>query len=243
MVLRSARPSEPAPSDYDPGAYPPLAVTVDLALLTVRDGRLSVLLVSRADPPFAGQWALPGGFVAPEETLDDAARRELAEETGLQVDPWHVEQLRTYGDPDRDPRMRVVSVAYVVFMPMGAEPTARSDAAAARYWAVDDLWEDDAPRLAFDHDLIVADAVERCRAKLEYTTLATSFLAQPFTVGDLRRVYEAVWGTPSLHAANFRRKVLSVEGFVEPEPDQPGPARLFGPGPARLVTPPLLRPE
>ncbi len=228
---------------YDPSTFPPLAVAVDLALLTIRDGRLAVLLVQRADHPHQGRWALPGGFVRPSEDLDDAARRELREETGLDVAPWHVEQLRTYGAPGRDPRMRVVSVAYLVFMPVGTEPTAGSDAAAARFWAVDDIWSDDGPELAFDHQRILGDAVERIRAKLEYTTLAATFLGERFTLGELRRTYEAVWAT-SLHHPNFTRKVLAVDGFVRPDGAvAKGKRVLYRRGDATAVMPPLMRPR
>lgn len=228
---------------YDPSAHPPLAVTVDLALLTIRAGRLAVVLVRRGGHPHRGRWALPGGFVHPDEDLDQAAGRELREETGLDVAPWHVEQLRTYGSPGRDPRMRVVSVAYLVFMPGGTEPTAGSDAAAARFWAVDDVWSDDGPELAFDHLDILGDAVERIRAKLEYTTLAASFLDEPFTLGELRRAYEAVWGA-SLHHPNFARKVLAVDDFVRPDSDvAKGKQVLYRRGGARLVMPPLMRPS
>ena len=212
-------------AEYDPAAYPRVAVTVDVVLLTVRAGRLAVLLVERKGHPYRGQWALPGGFVEPDEDLDEAARRELAEETGVGIASGedavalgHLEQLRTYGTPGRDPRMRVVSVAYVGFIASG-EVVAGSDAADARFWAVDDLAipgigsAAGAP-LAFDHARIVADGVERARAKLEYTTLATAFLDERFTLGELRRIYEAVWGEP-LHEGNFRRKVSSTPGFVE----------------------------
>ncbi len=227
---------------YDPYAFPPMALTVDLAVLTIRNGRLAVMLVQRSDHPYRGRWALPGGFVHASEDLDQAARRELREETGLEVGPWHAEQLRTYGAPARDPRMRVVSVAYLVFMPVGTEPTAGSDAAAARFWAVDDVWSDDGPQLAFDHLDILADAVERIRAKLEYTTLAAGFLDEPFTLGELRRIYEAVWGT-SLHHPNFTRKVLAVDGFVRPESDvAKGKRVLYRRGPATAVIPPLIHP-
>lgn len=242
-------------ASYDPARYPATAVCVDVVLLTVRRGRLSVLLVQRASHPFRGRWALPGGFVEPDEDLEDAARRELAEETGVRLARGeevaalgHLEQLRTYGTPGRDPRMRIVSVAYVGFT-AHAPVTAASDAADARYWAVDDLaipgiGTDDGVALAFDHAKIVADGVERARAKLEYTTLATAFLDEHFTLGELRRVYEAVWGE-SLHEGNFRRKVLSTPGFVEPTgetaPTDGRPAALYRRGGATRLHPPILR--
>jgi 8-oxo-dGTP diphosphatase len=240
---------------YDPSHYPNVAVTVDTVLLSVRSGRLAVLLVEREGHPFRGQWALPGGFVEPDEDLDGAARRELAEETGMlvaggeeAVELGHLEQLRSYGAPDRDPRMRVVSIAYVGFAAPG-EPVAGSEAADVRFWAVDDLaipgiGSDDGVPLAFDHARIVRDAVERARAKIEYTTLATAFLDEPFTLGELRRVYEAVWGE-TLHEGNFRRKVLSTPGFVEPTgetaPTDGRPAALYRRGSATRLHPPLLR--
>lgn len=231
-------------ANYDPTRFAPTAVTVDLALMTVRDGQLAVLLVKRGGHPYKGAWALPGGFVEPDEDLDDAARRELAEETGLDVDPWHVEQLRTYGDPYRDPRMRIVSVSYLAFLPTGTEPAAGSDAEDARWWTVDDLWDDDSgPHLAFDHDRIISDAVERCRAKLEYTTLAAAFLEEPFTLGDLRRVYEAVWGV-KLHGSNFARKLTTADGYLEEASRrEQGKSTLYRRGPATMMMPPLIRPE
>jgi 8-oxo-dGTP diphosphatase len=241
---------------YDPSRYPRVAVTVDVVLLTVRAGRLAVLLVQRKGHPFRGSWALPGGFVEPDDDLDNAARRELAEETGVLVasapdaDVGHIEQLRSYGAPERDPRMRVVSVAYVGFT-SGNEPAlAGSDAADARFWAVEDLaiagiGSGDGVALAFDHDRIIADGIERARAKLEYTTLATAFVDEPFTLGELRRVYEAVWGE-ALHEGNFRRKVLSTPRFVEPTgataPTDGRPAALYRRGPATRLHPPILRP-
>jgi 8-oxo-dGTP diphosphatase len=240
---------------YDGSQYPPMAVTVDVALLTVRAGRLAVLLVERRGHPFRGRWALPGGFVEPDEELDDAARRELHEETGVLVasgddagELGFLEQLRSYGTPDRDPRMRVVSVAYVGFAAQ-SDVAAGSDAADARFWTIDDLAIDrigsrDGVPLAFDHARVVADAVERARAKLEYTTLATSFLDEPFTLGELRRVYEAVWAEP-LHEGNFRRKVLSTPGFVEPTGQSARtdgrPAALYRRGPALRLHPAILR--
>lgn len=235
-----------APAGYDPADFPPFAVTVDLAIFTVRDGALKILLVRRADDPYAGDWALPGGFVNHDEDTWAAAVRELAEETGLtEIGAVHLEQLATYSDPGRDPRMRVVSVAHVALAPDLPDPTAGSDAADARWWSLEDVTSGDLP-LAFDHDRIVADALERVRSKLEYTTLATRFVAEPFTLAELRSVYAAVWGTPP-ELTNFRRKVLSVDGFVTPvdatASHGPGrPAMLYRSGPATAIQPAMMRP-
>jgi 8-oxo-dGTP diphosphatase len=243
---------------YDPRSFDPVAVTVDVVTLTIRDDALDVLLVQRGVPPFEGQWALPGGFVrAGGEDLDDAAVRELAEETGQRPGRIHLEQLRTYGAPGRDPRMRVISVAYLVFAPELPEPQAGSDARAAAWVPAGSLGLAEGGgqrpgttrRLAFDHARILADGLERARSKLEYTPLATAFVADEFTVSELRAVYETVWGE-RLHAGNFHRKVLSVPGFVESTGEttetggpRGGPrARLYRRGDARLLHPALLRP-
>jgi len=171
------------------------AVTVDLVILTIRSDRLSVLVVRRANPPFEGRWALPGGFVEEDEGLEVAARRELAEETGLDDPQVHLEQLATYGDPKRDPRMRVVTVAYLALAAELPDPAAGSDAADARWLPVDKALSK--PRaLAFDHIQVLGDGVERARAKLEYSPLATAFCSGEFTVAELRQVYEVVWGVP-----------------------------------------------
>ena len=233
--------------------HPPFAVAVDLAIFTIRDGALAVLLVERGEEPYKGAWALPGGFVEPTEDAEQAAWRELHEETGVERFPGHLEQLRTYSAPDRDPRMRVVSVAHVALAPDLPEPQAGTDAADARWWVVDDLLgpdgeqPEDAPVLAFDHRQILVDARERVRAKLEYTTLATEFVAEPFTLPELRRVYAAVWGTPP-DLGNFRRKVLGTEGFVTPTdshgtPTESGGRRalLYRRGPATVIQPPMAR--
>ncbi|GAA0268811.1 NUDIX hydrolase [Cryptosporangium japonicum] len=233
---------------YDPRNFPAVAVTVDVVALTIREGSLQVLLVERGEAPFAGRLALPGGFVK-SETLDDAALRELAEETGLNaghgdLSRVHLEQLRTYGDPGRDPRMRVVSVAYLAFAPSLPDPRAGGDAAAAVWKPVEG-----AEDLAFDHGRILADGLERARAKLEYSPLATAFVGPEFTIAELRAVYAAVWGE-DLHAGNFHRKVLSVPGFVEGTGtttarggERGGPrAKLYRAGDARVLHPPLLRP-
>ena len=237
-------------ASYDPSRHPSVAVTVDVVLLTMRQGRFSVLLVRRKRPPFQGHWALPGGFVEPAEDLDGAAQRELGEETGLSRLPAgiHLEQLRTYGTPGRDPRMRVVSVAYVVFAPGLPPPQAGDDADLARFWTVADLGAKESPDLAFDHAKIIEDGIDRARSKIEYTPLAAAFLEEPFTLSELRAIYEEVWSVPQ-DPSNFRRKVLSREGFVEPvgeiAPSRAGlggrPADLYRRGRASMLWPPLRR--
>jgi 8-oxo-dGTP diphosphatase len=226
--------------------WEPVGLTVDVVLLTIRAGQLSVLLVHRERPPYAGRWALPGGAVAPGESLDDAARRVVAVRAGLGSPSGHLEQLRTWGNPDRDPRGRTISVAYLGLTPDLASPSVSGT--AARFWPVADLGTPEGPELAFDHAAIVAEGVERARAKLEYTPLAAAFVEEPFTLADLRRIYEAVWGT-HVHPANFRRKVLSTEGFVVPVgetapsgPEGGRPADLYRRGPAALLHPAMLRP-
>src|SRR5262245_34501230 len=172
--MPSKTPSEKDFDDpYNPRDFDPIAVTVDVVALTIRDGKLHVLLVRRGEPPHIGQWALPGGFVRNED-LEEAAARELAEETGLvpgDLDRVHLEQLGTYGKPGRDPRMRVVTVAYLAFAPWLPDPKAGSDAAAAAWTSISETRQ-----LAFDHDRILDDGLERARSKLEYTPLATRFV-------------------------------------------------------------------
>ncbi|MGW2017560.1 NUDIX hydrolase [Streptomyces sp. NPDC001927] len=232
---------------YDAGSFEPFAVTVDLAVFTIRADRLNVLLVERGQRPYEGTWALPGGFVLPLESAESAARRELAEETGLSEDTvsgLHLEQLRTYSEPDRDPRMRVVSVAFAALVPDAPEPRGGGDAVRARWMPYGEHGG-----LAFDHDRILADAHDRVGAKLEYTCLATAFCPPEFTIGELRQVYETVWGV-ELDRPNFRRKVLTTPGFVravEGPPRLTGgrgkPAALYRAGEATALHPPLLRPE
>ncbi|MFJ8578957.1 NUDIX domain-containing protein [Micromonospora sp. NPDC093277] len=234
---------------YDPRDYPAVAVTVDVVALTIREGALHLLLIRRGAPPYEGHWALPGGFVHPDEDLAAGARRELAEETGLggeRLRRVHLEQLGSYGAPDRDPRMRIVSVAHLAFAPDLPDPAAGTDAEDAVWLPVTALTS---RQLAFDHARIIDDGLERARSKLEYTPLATRFLEPEFTVTELRAVYETVWGHP-LHAGNFHRKVLSVPGFVESTGASTerggargGPrAKLYRAGDARLLHPALLRP-
>lgn len=229
---------------YDPGSFPPFAVTVDIVLFTVAD-TLEILLVERDVAPFAGTTALPGGFVKPDESIDAAAWRELGEETGLDerlLPGVHLEQLATFGAVDRDPRMRVVSVAYLGLTPLRPELKAGTDARDAVWTELAAL-----PSLAFDHAEIIETGLQRIRSKLEYTTLATSLAGDDFTLGDLHRIYEAVWGV-NLDLANFRRKVLGIDGFVIPtgekriSPAGGAPATVYRAGTAVHLTPPLVRP-
>lgn len=224
---------------------PEIAVAVDLVILTVRAEALQVLLVERGEQPFLGALALPGGFLSSTaEDIDVAAARELAEETGLSAAGLHLEQLATYGTPDRDPRQRVVTVCYLGFVPDLPQPVAGGDAARARWVPARKVLRGRST-LAFDHRRIVADGVERACAKLEYTTLGATFCASEFTVTDLRRIYEIVWDE-RLDPRNFHRKVTGVDGFLVPTGNQSvtqggRPAALFRRGPATLLHPAILR--
>lgn len=200
-----------------------IRVTVDIVIFTIRDQRLHVLLVKRGIPPFVGRWAIPGGFVLEQESLDDAALRELREETG--VADVYLEQLYSFGDPGRDPRGRVVTIAYYALISADrAPPVAGTDASEAAWWPVDE-----APPLAFDHRAILEYAVERLRNKLEYTTVGFQLLPEMFTLSELQGVYEAILGRP-LDKRNFRRK-LAILKILSPTKQQRGgvgkPARLY----------------
>jgi 8-oxo-dGTP diphosphatase len=223
--------------------YPILHVTVDVVVLTLCDRQLWALMIRRGGPPYKGRWALPGGFVEIDEDLETAARRELAEETGVQDTTVRLEQLATYGAPDRDPRHRTVSVAWLAVLPGPTDLNAGSDASHAAWKPVDHLLA--RGRLAFDHRRILDDAVERVRAKLEYTNLATAFLEREFTIAALREVYEVVWGHP-LDAGNFHRKVTRTGGFVvatgkRRSAGRGRPASLFTAGQEEFLNPPLTR--
>jgi 8-oxo-dGTP diphosphatase len=231
---------------YDPSEFPPFAVTVDVVVLTLVDRDLHVLLIRRGGEPFAGAWSLPGGFVKPDESLEAAAARELAEETGVEAAP-HLEQLGSYGDPDRDPRMRVVTVAYLAVLRTVDGIESGSDAAHAELVPVREVlgggWD-----LAFDHERILTDAVESVRTKLEHTTLATAFVGPEFTLSELRSVYEAGWDT-TLDPGNFRRKMLANPGVVEPTgatrapgPEGGKPAEVYRAGAAAAMPSPLRVP-
>jgi 8-oxo-dGTP diphosphatase len=203
--------------------HQPIQVTVDIVVFTVHEQTLQVLLIERGIDPFKGRYALPGGFVRAEETLEQAAFRELLEETGTK--DVYLEQLYTFGDPHRDPRGRVVTVAYYALVPNDKSPLlAGTDAAAAGWYQVSAL-----PPLAFDHKKIVEYAVDRLRNKLEYTNVGFQLLPTKFTLSALQALHEAILGK-LLDKRNFRRKVLGL-GLVKPSKEMLAtgrkPARLF----------------
>ena len=218
-----------AARDSGSGEFPPFAVTVDIAVFTIRDDALQILLIERGEEPFLGAWALPGGFVLPTEDLDDAADRELEEETGVRPGSAHLEQLGSYGDPERDPRMRTVTVAYWAICSNLPMLRGGGDAWRAELKPVEKI-EQGEVRLAFDHERIVRDAVERTRAKLEYTALAARFCPPEFTISELRRVFETVWNT-RLDPGNFQRNVQNRAGFtvagITPSAKRGRPATLW----------------
>jgi 8-oxo-dGTP diphosphatase len=204
--------------------YPRPALTVDITVFSLRAGRLSVVLIRRGKEPFAGRWALPGGFVEMDESLEAAALRELQEETGLS--DAYLEQLYTYGDPGRDPRGRVVSVAYFALVPSDSitQIAGRDDAVEACWFPVDEI-----PDLAFDHNEIVAYALRRLRYKLEYSAVGFELLPDTFTLSELQRTYEIILGE-KLDKRNFRRRILAAK-IIEPTPlkriGEGRPAQLY----------------
>ncbi len=214
------------PKPYNPNDYDRPSVTVDVVLFTILDGTLQVLLIKRKLDPFAGQWAFPGGFVRITESLDDAAYRELQEETGVAREAVYLEQLYTFGDPDRDPRMRIITVAYFALVGADKIPQLRSgdDAADARWFSAYNP-----PPLAFDHSEILAYAITRLRYKLEYSAVGFQLLPETFTLRELQQAYEIVLDE-KLDKRNFRNKLRKAD-VVEPTPhfrDSGGrPARLY----------------
>ena len=188
--------------------YPRPALAVDCVIFGLDDDDLKVLLIRRGIEPFAGRWALPGGFVRTDEALDDAARRELHEEAG--IEKVYLEQLYTFGELDRDPRERVVSVAYYGLVKLSDHKVrAATDAREAAWFAATDL-----PRLAFDHDSIVDRATERLRGKVRYKPIGFELLPKKFTLTQLQRVYEKILDK-ELDKRNFRKKVLSTGLLIE----------------------------
>jgi len=193
---------------FDPNRYERPSVTVDVVIFSLIDDDLKVLLVKRKYPPFAGVWAIPGGFVDIDESLEDAAARELAEETS--VTNVYIEQLYTFGAPDRDPRTRVITVAYYALVPQDAiKHKPGYDAAETAWFSMTTL-----PQLAFDHDEILEYAKTRLRYKLEYTSVGFQLLPDVFTLTELQRAYEIIL-EETLDKRNFRRKILSAEILEE----------------------------
>ncbi|HET9217994.1 MAG TPA: NUDIX domain-containing protein [Terriglobia bacterium] len=185
----------------------PLSVTVDIVIFTIRDRRLQVLLIRRLAKPFANKFALPGGFVLEKESVEAAAVRELREETG--IDKVYLEQLYTFGEPNRDPRGRVITVAYYALVPHTQSLHAGTDAADAAWFPVAEL-----PPLAFDHRKIIDYAHMRIRNKLNYTNVGFELLARKFTLTELQLVHEAILGE-TLDKRNFRRRIIQ-QGIVKP---------------------------
>ena len=227
-------------------------VATDIALFTIKDGKFQVLLIKRGVPPFLDFWALPGGLIRMDigdrgEEPEEAALRELKEETGLAKELGYLEQLGTYGSPNRDPRdQRVISIAYFGIGPTLEDPEGGSDASHAAFMPVEEAVSDQM-NLAFDHRLILTDAVKRARAKLEYSTIATQFCSGEFTISELRKVYEIIWDT-DIDPGNFQKKVLSSPGFVidlgkNVESSKTGgrPAKLYSAGTKTLLNLPIRR--
>lgn len=240
-------PTSEAPIGYDPAQYPSFAVTVDVVILTMSEGVLNVLLVRRGEAPFEGEWAIPGGFKRPTETLDEAAKRELTEETGVDAARL-LTQFGAYGDPGRDPRMNVVTVAYLAVLRDVGAVVAGSDAADACLVPASDVLNGKI-ELAFDHLRIVRDAITRVRVELEVSGVATAFIGVTFTLAELRAVYEAVWDV-QLDGANFRRSIVAENGWVIPtrrraRPGSMGgkPAELFRAGQLWKYGGPIRRPQ
>jgi 8-oxo-dGTP diphosphatase len=209
---------------YTPANAERPAVTVDVVIFSLRDGDLKVLLIRRAAPPFKGKWAIPGGYVHPDEALDEAAQRELEEETGLP--DVYLEQLYTFGAPKRDPRGRVITVAYFALVSDDVTVRAGDDAAEAAWHSVYDL-----PDLAFDHAEILSYALQRLRYKLEYTAVGFELLPNEFTLTELQTAYEIVLGE-KLDKRNFRRRILEAGILAETSKYREGegqgrPAQLY----------------
>ncbi len=188
--------------------YPHPAVSTDIVVFTIREEQLRLLLVQRRGEPFRGMWALPGGFVRMNEDLDEAASRELEEETG--VSGVYLEQLYTFGRPQRDPRERVISVAYYALIPSDRlQLRAATDAEAVGWFSLDAL-----PDLPFDHAEIVAMAHQRLTSKRDYSTIAFQFMPCEFTLSELQSVYEIIL-REELDKRNFRKWVLALERIEE----------------------------
>ena len=204
--------------------YPHPAVTTDIVIFTIRQDELKVLLIKRALPPHRNQWALPGGFIKLEESLEEGAKRELQEETG--VTGVYLEQLYTFGRPNRDPRERVITVAYYALIPSDElEPKAASDAENVSWFGLKEL-----PDLAFDHKRILKMAHERLVAKLDYSTIAFQLMPTQFTLSELQQVYEVIL-REQIDKRNFRKRILSLNLIKETGKERKAgahrPAKLY----------------
>ncbi len=214
---------------YDASLFPRPSVTVDIVIFTVRDKRLHLLLIQRKEPPFEGRWALPGGFVRPAETLEGAARRELAEETG--VENVFLEQLRAFGDPGRDPRTWVITVAHTALIPSDRLVLrADTDAADARWFPITEGRADLPGPLAFDHQALLDYALASLRDHLEKNLhVARALLPARFTLTQMQEVYEILLGRP-YDKRNFRKWVLGTGSLAATDQEQRGqhrPALLY----------------
>ncbi len=188
-------------ANYDASKYDRPSVTVDVVIFTLLERELNVLLVQRKHWPYEGYWAIPGGFINMDEGLEQAARRELEEETGMR--DVYLEQLYTFGNPKRDPRTRVISVAYFALISSDTQSIRSSDESTeVRWFPVRRL----PGQLAFDHEAILASAMDRLRSKLEYTTLAFQLLPEVFSILELKHIYEQILGE-KLDKGNFYRKI------------------------------------
>jgi 8-oxo-dGTP diphosphatase len=201
---------------YDPSQYDRPSVTVDLVLMSIVEGAPAALLIQRDEHPALGRWALPGGFVRIDEALDDAARRILAEKARM-ADAY-IEQLYTFGAPDRDPRTRIITVAYFALLPaarFAAALKASPHLTLARITnePIQAIGEDGPLPLAFDHADILGLAVQRLRGKLDYSPVGFALLPETFTLRQLQDVHEAILGTP-LNKPAFRRRMVD-KGWIE----------------------------
>lgn len=231
---------------------PTAMVSVDSVVLTVRSGRLHTLLVEPSHRHDSAGWALPSGWKEPTESLEETAAR-VTVDLGLSFETGYREQLGSYSDPElrgageTGQADHVVSVVYLSFVPDVAVAITGAGSPRTRFWAIDDLADGFGPALAPGHEGILGDGVERARAKLEYTTLATRFVPDPFSIGDLYEVYLAVWDVAPGDRANFSRKVKGTDGFVvrtphaAPKSGRGRPSTLFTAGPATHLHPPILR--
>jgi 8-oxo-dGTP diphosphatase len=234
------------PGGYVAGDRPAVALVVDVALFAVAQGELAVLLVERRRAPDAGRWAVPGAVLEEGEALTDAAARAVVARTGILEPFGRVEQLAVFDAPDRDPRTRVVT-STVLGVAAAAVPPVGGALASGRWWPVGAVGTAGGPSMAFDHLDIVAAGVERLRWRIEHSDLATALVEEPFTIGDLRRAYEAVWGV-ELEPANFRRKVLGTPGLVAQTAGvrvvgTGRPADLYVRGAGAVLHPPMPRPQ